>query len=71
MRFFGRKTQLDDESSWGAIVYTAQLNTLSLGYMLLTLLDNPEAVNETFRAQLKDMIRDLEDGLSRFEEFLV
>lgn len=60
-----------NQEAWAALLHMSQLNTLSLAYMLLTIMEDPETVTDDIRSQVLEMTKDLEYGVARFEEFLV
>ncbi len=60
-----------DNEAWASLLHMAQLNTLSLAYMLIAVMEDPETVTDDFRDQVLEMAKDLEYGVARFEEFIV
>lgn len=64
---------MPDQSAqaWASLLHMSQLNTLSIAYMLLTIIEDPEVVNEDIREQILEMVVELEFGIARFEEFVV
>jgi hypothetical protein len=60
-----------DEESWAALLHMAQLNSLSLAYMLLTIMEDPATITEEIRDQVLHMVTELEWGIARFEEFVI
>lgn len=60
-----------EAQQWAECLHLSQLNLLSVSYMLLTVLEDPQAVTEEMRDQVLDMIIELQYGIARFEEFLV
>ena len=57
--------------SWAELVRMSQMNTLSLLYMMLTVMEDPEVITDDIRDQVIDMVEEMEYGIARFEEFLV
>lgn len=67
----GKALSAEDDQAWAELLHLAQLNTLSFAYLTLRLIEDPELITDESKGQVIHMIRELEDGLARFEEYCV
>jgi hypothetical protein len=56
---------------WATMLHLSQLNTLSLAHLLLAVMEDPEIVTADTHEQVVDMIEELQDGVARFEEWVI
>lgn len=59
------------DQEWAELLLLSKMSTIALAHMTLRIMEDPKLSTPAARDELVEMIKELEYGVARFEEYIV